>query len=120
MAKESIVKTMVEPMIEPKKPRKQKISKKATEVILESPTIVDTCDPVIAEFIEEMTITQHVTDITVVKVKKVTIKDLSYYLDSKSGKAYEVLAKGIGPYKGHYDSDLDIVDSSYLDSDSEF
>lgn len=113
-AKPLVIKTEI-----PKKPRKQKVSKKATDIILQTPEktpIPELKDP---KYIEEMTTPLQVTEVIVVKVKKIKCDGKEYYLDTQSGKAYAALANGVGPYKGRYNSESETLNTNTPDSDLE-
>jgi hypothetical protein len=94
----------------PKKPRKAKVVKTPMTPVLSIG---------VAEFVESIDIPKIVTDVIVVKVKKIRCSGTDYYYDSKSGKVYGVSTKGVGAYKGRYSPEEDMVDSSYPDSDDE-
>ena len=60
-----------------------------------------------------------ITDCIVVKVKKTRIEGKEYYYDSVSGKLYGVSVNGVGAYKGRYNAETQVVDTTFPDSDSE-
>jgi hypothetical protein len=60
-----------------------------------------------------------ITDWIVVKVKKIKCQGKDYYYDSISGKLYGTSVNGVGAYKGRYNVEDDVVDSSFPDSDCE-
>jgi hypothetical protein len=94
----------------PKKPRKIRISKK-----LDPPPVISSP----AQFVESIEIPTIITDVIVVKVKKIRCSGTEYYYDSTSGKLYGVSVKGVGAYKGRYNSEDDTVNTEYPDSDNE-
>lgn len=94
----------------PKKPRKIKVAK---------PSVLA---PVItgpAEFLESIEPPIQVSEVIVVKVKKIRCQGTDYYYDSKSGKLYGIPGKGIGGYKGRYNPTDETIDTEYPDSDDE-
>lgn len=104
----------------PKKPRKIRVSKNATDVVLapvQAVESVKTLEP--AKFVESISVPIKVSDVIVVKVKKIHINGKDYYVDRDSGKAYAVLTNGVGEYKGRYDSDSETLDTRFPDSDLE-
>ena len=109
--------------VKPKQPRKAKVVKNATEVVL-TPSIVNpqkapVLDDIPAKFIEAMTSPIKIQDVIVVKVKKIRCEGKDYYFDSISGKAYAVTPNGVGLYKGRYDPESDTLTTSFPDSDTE-
>lgn len=94
----------------PKKPRKIKVSKPVV-------TPLPVTGP--AEFLESVEAPIQVSEVIVVKVKKIRCQGSDYYYDSKSGKLYAVSAKGVGPYKGRYNPTDETIHTEYPDSDDE-
>ena len=104
----------------PKQPRKAKVVKNATEVALAVNTFETTSlatANVPAMFIEAMTPPIKIYDVVTVKVKKIRCEGKDYYFDSISGKVYAVTTNGVGAYKGRYDPEADILNTSFPDSD---
>jgi hypothetical protein len=93
----------------PKKPAKIRIAKKAPPLASEEPAI----------FVESLEAPIPVSQVITVKVKKIRSGGTEYYYDAKSGKLYGVSTKGVGAYKGRYDAENDLVNTSYPDSDYE-
>jgi len=60
-----------------------------------------------------------ITDCIVVKVKKMRIEGKEYYYDSLSGKLYGVSVNGVGAYKGRYNAETEVLDTTFPDSDYE-
>ena len=111
--------SVVVPTIVAKKPRKVRVAKHATEIALALPVkAVESVASVPAQFVEALSVPIKVSDIRVVKVKKIHTAGKDYYFDSNSGKIYTVLVNGVGAYKGRYDSESNEI-SSYPDSDVE-
>lgn len=107
----------------PKQPRKVKVIKNATEVVLAH---VNTVEPTSlpndlgpAKFLEAMTPPIKIQDVIIVKVKKIRCQGTDYYFDSISGKIYAVATYGVGAYKGRYDPETNILTASFPDSDIE-
>ena len=71
------------------------------------------------KFIESVSPPIIIEEFITVKVKKMNIQGKSYFYDANSGKLYGVSVNGVGAYKGRYDSEKDIVDTSFPDSDNE-
>jgi hypothetical protein len=61
----------------------------------------------------------NMSDVIVVKVKKILCENDEYYLDPLSGKVYEVLPNGVGDYRGRCSLETQIIDPTYPDSDEE-
>jgi len=109
------VDTLVSPLtsspsvtVTPKKPRKIRVVKTPLPPSLGH-----------AEFVESMEAPTVVSDIIVVKVKKIKCAGTDYYYDSSSGKLYAVSTKGVGAYKGRYNSEEETINTTYPDSDDE-
>jgi hypothetical protein len=94
----------------PKTPRKPRIAKKA---------LLPEANSTPAEFVESIEIPTIASEVIVVKVKKIRCGGSDYYYDSKSGKVYGVSVKGVGAYKGRYNSQNETIDIRYPDSDDE-
>jgi hypothetical protein len=71
------------------------------------------------KFIESVAPPITIEEFITVKVKKMNIQGKPYFYDANSGKLYGVSVNGVGAYKGRYDSEKDIVDTSFPDSDNE-
>lgn len=96
------------PKATPKTPRKIRLAKKSLpEAALE------------AEFVESLEPPTTVSEVLVVKVKKIRCAGTEYYYDSSSGKVYGVSVKGVGAYKGRYNPGDETVNTDYPDSDEE-
>jgi len=101
---------------QPRKPRTIKV-KAAVEAVQPSPTLPPASGQ--ALFVEAPSAPVKVTDVIIVKVKKISCEGKEYYLDSVSGKLYGVSVNGVGPYKGRYNSEAETIDTHYPDSDVE-
>jgi len=88
-----------------------------TEVLLPQIPAID--NPLEPKFIEVVAPPITITDFIVVKVKKLKSQGKDYYYDSASGKVYGVSVNGVGAYKGRYNEEDDLVDTTYPDSDNE-
>jgi hypothetical protein len=135
MPKKKIVATVVEvaqvaevavapappaPIPKPKKtPIKVKV--KPTNTVTVSAPVIPLSDTS-ATMLESMALPPiTVSEVIIVKVRKVRHKGKDYYFDSNSGKLYNALAKdaGVGAYAGRYNPESDILDNEYPDSDVE-
>lgn len=101
-----------------KKPRKKAI-KNVTAELATVTAIPESVRQSEARFVEEMTVPLKVHDVVIVKVKKIKCQGKEYYFDSMSGKAYAVVATGVGPYKGRYDPEEETLNTAYPDSDAD-
>ena len=99
--------------------RKPRIAKKATEVAAPIASLPDDLPPQAAQYVESNGAPIKVTEVIVVKVKKIKCQDKDYYLDSQSGKLYGVSVNGVGPYRGRYDAEAETIDTNFPDSDEE-
>ena len=98
-------------------PRTKKETKTKTEVLLpQIPVTENTLEP---KFVEVKAQPITITDIIVVKVKKSKIHGKDYYYDSASGKLYGISVNGVGAYKGRYNEEEDMIDTTFPDSDDE-
>jgi hypothetical protein len=98
-----------------KKPRVYKTKSVIPAVTVTSPGPQET---VAAQMLESMAAPIIATEVIIVKVKKIRCQGKDYYLDSSSGKLYDVTKSGVGSYKGRYNSESEeLVD--YPDSDVE-
>jgi hypothetical protein len=101
--------------IKPKKPRVYKTKSVIPAVTVTTPVPQET---VAAQMLESMAAPIMVSETVIVKVKKIRCQGKDYYLDSNSGKLYDVTKSGVGSYKGRYNSESEqLVD--YPDSDVE-
>ena len=104
----------------PKQPRKAKVTKNATEIVLAP---VNTFQAAVklgpAEYVETMTVPIKIYDVITVKVKKIRTGGKDYYFDSVSEKVYASTPNGVGPYKGRYNPETETLDTEYPDSDVE-
>lgn len=94
----------------PKKPRKIRVTKKPT---------LPPANSVPGHFVESLEQPLLVSDVVVVKVKKIRCQGSEYYYDSASGKLYGVSVKGVGTYKGRYNSQDETIHTEFPDSDDE-
>jgi len=94
----------------PKKLRKIRVTKKPT---------LPPANSVPGHFVESLEPPLHVSDVVVVKVKKIRCQGSEYYYDSASGKLYGVSVKGVGAYKGRYNSQDETIHTEFPDSDDE-
>jgi hypothetical protein len=114
----AVVATPVAPVKAPKKPRVAKT--KATPSPLTPSNTIISAEPLKpATMLESMEAPVHVSEVIVVKVRKVKHKGKEYCFDQDSGKLYSLLADGVGPYVGRYKADSDTLDTEYPDSDVE-
>ena len=88
-----------------------------TEVLLPQIPVVE--NPLEPKFIEVVAPPITITDFVVVKVKKLKSQGKDYYYDSASGKVYGISVNGVGAYKGRYNEEDDVIDTTYPDSDDE-
>lgn len=103
-----------------KKPRKKALKNIPADTQVSAPSILpETSRQSEPRFVEEMTIPLKIHDVVVVKVKKIKCQGKEYYFDSMSGKVYAVLETGVGAYKGRYDPEEEVLNTSYPDSDAE-
>jgi len=103
-------------------PKVSDIPRKQPKIRIKKSTkkpVVETGEP--AEYIESMEPPIYISqeDIIVVKVKKIRCSGTEYYYDDKSGKVFASTTKGVGLYKGRYNSESDTIDTTYPDSDYE-
>jgi len=108
------------PIPKPKKTPIKVKAKPANTVALSAPVIPlsDTS----ATMLESMALKPvTVSEVIVVKVRKLRHKGKDYYFDPNSGKLYNALTKevGVGAYAGRYNPDSEILDTEYPDSDVE-
>jgi len=110
--------TISTPTIVLKKPRKKAVKKAAAEIttVTAIPEHAIQSEP---RFVEEMTVPLKIHDVVIVKVKKIKCQGKEYYFDSMSGKVYAVLETGVGPYKGRYNPEEELLNTSYPDSDAD-
>jgi len=94
----------------PKKPRKIRVTKKPA---------LPPANLVPGHFVESLEAPLHVSDVVIVKVKKIRCEGSEYYYDSASGKLYGVSVKGVGTYKGRYNSQDETIHTEFPDSDDE-
>lgn len=108
------------PEIQPKKPRKLRLSKKVSESVTESIPVPSSNDSTPLQFVESH-IEQPLipSDILRIKVRKIKIHSNDYFLDPASLKLYSLSKGSVGNYKGRYLSETNSIDSSYPDSDCE-
>ena len=109
------------PIKAPKQARNKRLTRNTTPIILNTPIISSYMQvpPITGTQVESMTPPLNITDIILVKIKKISIESNDYYFDSTSGKVYEIEKDGVGSYKGRYNSKAKILDLTYPDSDIE-
>jgi len=95
-----------------RKPRQKKIIPTVEQV----KPIENPLEPKLIEVIAPPLI---ITECIVVKVKKTRIEGKEYYYDSASGKLYGISVNGVGLYKGRYNSETEVLDTTFPDSDCE-
>ncbi len=105
------------PVKAPKKPKAAKT--KAAPPPPNSNTSVPSEPLKPATMLESMEAPLHVSEIIVVKVRKIKHKGKEYCFDQDSGKLYSLLPDGVGPYVGRYRLETDSLDTGYPDSDAE-
>ena len=105
------------PVKAPKKPKAAKT--KAAPPPPNSNTSVPSEPLKPATMLESMETPVHVSEIIVVKVRKIKHKGKEYCFDQDSGKLYSLLSDGVGPYVGRYKLETDTLDTGYPDSDVE-
>ena len=71
------------------------------------------------KFVESISPPITIGEFVTVKVKKMNIQGKSYFHDANSGKLYGVSVNGVGAYKGRYNAEQDVVDTTFPDSDVE-
>ena len=108
-------KEVKEPKIEIKAERKPRQKK----VIPPVETVKPIENPLEPKLIEVIAPPLSITDCIVVKVKKTRIEGKEYYYDSASGKLYGVSVNGVGLYKGRYNAETEMLDTTFPDSDCE-
>jgi hypothetical protein len=114
----AVAATAVAPVKAPKKPRAAK-TKAAPSSLTPSNTIISAEPLKPATMLESMESPVHVSEVIVVKVRKIKHKGKEYCFDQDSGKLYSLLADGVGPYVGRYKLESDTLDTAYPDSDVE-
>ena len=99
-----------------------KVTAKPTNTVVASSTPVVSATDTTATMLESMALSPiTVSEVIVVKVRKLRHKGKDYYFDSNSGKLYDALSKelGVGAYAGRYNPESEILDTEYPDSDME-
>jgi hypothetical protein len=112
--------TPVTAPVKPKQPRKIRVKK--TEAVLAEPlpqVVAEKLETGPAKFVESMTAPIKISDVIVVKVKKIRVEGKDYYFDSEYGKVYAVSTSGVGAYKGRYNPEAETLNTAYPDSDAE-
>jgi hypothetical protein len=106
--------------VKPKQPRKIRVKKNET-VVAEpvAQVVAEKLETGPAKFVESMAAPIKISDVIVVKVKKIRVEGKDYYFDSESGKVYGVSTTGVGAYKGRYNAETEALNTSYPDSDAE-
>lgn len=114
----TVAATAVAPVKAAKKPRAAKT--KATPSSLTPSNTIISAEPLKpATMLESMESPVHVSEVIVVKVRKIKHKGKEYCFDQDSGKLYSLLSDGVGPYVGRYKLESDTLDTAYPDSDVE-
>lgn len=114
----AVAATAVAPVKAPKKPRVAKTKAAPSPLTPSNATIsAEPLKP--ATMLESMGPPVHVSEVIVVKVRKIKHKGKEYYFDQDSGKLYSLLPDGVGPYVGRYKMESDTLDTAYPDSDAE-
>jgi len=102
-----------------KKPRAAK-TKAAPPLSLPPSNAIISAEPLKpATMLESMETPVHVSEVIVVKVRKIKHRGKEYCFDQDSGKLYSLLSDGVGPYVGRYKMESDTLDTAYPDSDAE-
>ena len=101
-----------------KAPGETKSRKKKEEIALPIPPPVEESNEE-PKFIETTEPAISITDVIVVKVKKIKCQGKDYYHDSVSGKLYGISVNGVGAYKGRYNQETETLDTTFPDSDCE-
>jgi hypothetical protein len=105
-----------EPDVETTKPEKKAGRPRKVLPVETAKPIENPLDPKLIEIIAPpLTITECI----VVKVKKMRVEGKEYYYDSLSGKLYGVSVNGVGAYKGRYNAETEVLDTTFPDSDCE-
>ena len=91
------------------------------EVLLPTPPPISQSEEVHHDpkFVESIAPPITIGEFITVKVKKINIQGKPYFHDANSGKLYGVSVNGVGAYKGRYNAEQDIVDTTFPDSDVE-
>ena len=111
------VKPVSEAVETPVDTKKKRTIKTKTIPTIEAVQTIASEQPV--QMVESATAPIIASEVIIVKVKKTKIEGKEYYMDETSGKVYGVLASGVGPYKGRYNSSKEVFDTSFPDSDEE-
>jgi hypothetical protein len=103
----------------PKKPRTVKLKKAPlnTTVITEHTPISEPLK--VATMVESMEAPIHISDVVVVKVRKIKHKSKEYYFDHISRKLYGASSEGVGAYVGRYNQEAETLNTDFPDSDLE-
>ena len=108
------------PEVQPKKPRKLRLSKKVSDSITEPIIAPSSNNSTPLQFVESHTEQPFIpSDILHIKVRKIKIHSIDYFLDPVSSKLYSLSKGSVGAYKGRYLSETNSIDSTYPDSDCE-
>ena len=102
-----------------KKPRAVKLKKAPlnTSAVAEPAPVSEPLK--VATMVESMEAPIHVSDVVVVKVRKIKHKSKEYYFDQISGKLYGASSEGVGAYVGRYNQDAETLNTDFPDSDLE-
>jgi hypothetical protein len=103
----------------PKKPRTVKLKKAPlnTTVITEHTPVSEPLK--VATMVESMEAPIHISDVVVVKVRKIKHKSKEYYFDQISGKLYGASSEGVGAYVGRYNQEAETLNTDFPVSDLE-
>uniref|UniRef100_A0A6C0APK5 Uncharacterized protein n=1 Tax=viral metagenome TaxID=1070528 RepID=A0A6C0APK5_9ZZZZ len=98
--------------------KRVKSSSLKLDILLPTPPPIEEIphDP---KFIESISPPINIGEFVTVKVKKIKCQAKDYYYDANSGKLYGISVNGVGGYKGRYNVEKDIVDTTFPDSDVE-
>ena len=108
------------PEKKPRKPRVLKVKSAIPVITAAEPSIVsEPVKQVEPKFVESATAPKTVSEVIIVKVKKIRCQGKDYYFDSNSAKAYAALSDGVGPYKGRYNPETETLNTKFPDSDDE-
>jgi hypothetical protein len=108
------------PEVQPKKPRKLRLSKKVPDLVSEPSVAPSSNTAASLQFIESHTEQPLIpSDILHIKVRKIKIQSNDYLLDPISLKVYGLSKGSVGSYKGRYLNETNTIDTSYPDSDCE-
>lgn len=105
--------------VEEVKPKKKSYKLKSSVPVIDTPIIEPSNTQIKPTMLESIQSAITVSDVIVVKVKKIRHQGSDYYFDGSSGKLYKATSNGVGKYAGRYNSETDVLNTSYPDSDNE-